>query len=183
MTFIPLSTVQHSEKRHRLLTQSSFKCNTTAFFGFCTVFSMKNLPELLLEKKKNLKKVFNFFSGGILISFFLNWPCTNSSKTAMRTVLIPRDANLPGNTCTLDPVLLTLPYGGSTSLPGRDPVCACVPRRRSPPPQGGERASSAVSLVFPPPAPPPSASYVVSHWLSAASGCPGKDTEDMRDVN
>lgn len=50
-------------------------------------------------------------------------------------------------------------------------------RRRSPPPQGGERASSAVSLVSPPPALPPSASYVVSHWLSGASGCPGKDTK------
>lgn len=38
MTFILLSAVQHSKKRHRLLTQHVFKYNTTAF---CTVFSMK----------------------------------------------------------------------------------------------------------------------------------------------
>lgn len=76
-----------------------------------------------------------------------------------------------------------LPYGGSSSLPGEGSVyCMYKSRTRSPPPRGGERASSAASLVFPPPALSPSASYVVSHWLSAASGCPRKDTEDLYDV-
>lgn len=60
--------------------------------------------------------------------------------------------------------------------------CGYETRRRSPPPQGGERASSAVSLVFPPHALTPSASYVVSHWLTAASGCPVKHTVESTDT-
>lgn len=70
------------------------------------------------------------------------------------------------------------PYGGSSSLPGEGVVyCTYKSKTRSPPPRGGEPVSLAVSLVSPPPVASPSASYVVSHWLSAASGYPGKDTE------
>lgn len=75
-----------------------------------------------------------------------------------------------------------LPYRGAAPVSLEEVQCVYVSTRRSPPPQGGERASSAVSLISPPPALPPSASYVVSHWLSEASGCPGKDTEDLYDV-
>lgn len=76
-----------------------------------------------------------------------------------------------------------LPYGGSSNLPGEGEVyCMLKSMTRSPPPQGGERASSAVSLVSPPPALSLSASYVVSHWPSAASGYPRKDTEDLHDT-
>lgn len=58
-----------------------------------------------------------------------------------------------------------------------------VSRRRSPPPQGGEHASSAASLASLPPALFPSASYVVFHWFSGASGCPEKDTKHLYNVD
>ena len=71
---------------------------------------------------------------------------------------------------------------GAAAVSLEEVWCRCVSRRRSPPPQGGEHASSAVSLVFPPHALLPSASCIVSRWFCAASGCPGKDTEELSDV-